>query len=140
MARKVEFVEIDLAGRDKGKVFKLTEMSAAQAERWAMRAFLAMARGGIDVPEDIASAGLAGIAVMGLKAVGAMQFADAETLMNEMFACVEAVPDPTKRAITTQLFDESIEEVATRLYLRKRVFGLHVDFSQLVGRLTSASP
>lgn len=140
MARREEFVTIPHEGRDKGKVFKLTEMFADQGERWAMRAFLAMARNGIEIPEEIATMGLAGVAALGIKAFGSMSGDDAEMLMAEMFRCVQAVPDATNTNITTPLFPESIEEILTRLYLRKRIFGLHVDFSKLAGALNLASP
>src|SRR5690242_21778037 len=40
-------------GRDKGKTYLLTEMSASQAEMWAARAFLAMANNGIEIPAQL---------------------------------------------------------------------------------------
>ena len=43
MARKVEYITIDQEGRDQGKTFKITEMPALKAEKWATRAFLALA-------------------------------------------------------------------------------------------------
>ena len=128
MARKVTTVVIGNAGRDHGKVFKLTEMPATQAEKWAMRAFLAMSRNGIEIPEDIASAGLAGIASIGIKAIGGMNFVDAEPLMDEMFACIAIIPDASKPGVSRGLIEDDIEEVATRLRLRKEIFGLHTDF------------
>jgi len=137
--RKTAIYTVARAGRDKGKQFLLTEMSAAQAERWAMRAFLAIARGGIEVPDDIAEAGLAGIATMGMKALGAMSFDDVELLANEMFTCIQAIPDPTNPTLVTPLFPESVADVATRLILRKEVFKLHVDFSSLADGLSLAS-
>ena len=137
--RKTADVTITAEGRDAGKVFRLTEMPAARAEKWAMRAFLGMARAGIEIPDNIANAGLAGIATIGLKAVGSMSFSDAELLLDEMFACIQAVPDPQNAARVRPLVENDIEEVATRLRLRKEVFDLHVSFSQLVAPLISAS-
>lgn len=138
MARKTEIVTIALNNRDKGKRFLLTEMPAAQAEKWAMRAFLALARNGVEVPDDIAESGLQGIAALGIKALGAVSWEDAELLADEMFTCVQAMPDDSNDGIVTKLFSESIEEPATRLYLRKRIFGLHVDFSKLAAPSKSA--
>ena len=74
MARNTATIVIDAAGRDHGKVFLLTELPALQAEKWAVRAFLAMSHNGIEIPEDIANSGLAGIASIGIKAIGAMAF------------------------------------------------------------------
>ena len=140
MTRKTLDVTITLPGRDKGKTFRIHEMDAARGEKWAMRAFLAMARAGFDIPDNVAEAGMAGIAAIGIRALGMMNWDDAERLADEMFTCVKAVPDPRNKLVETDLFDESIEEIATRLYLRKKVFGVHVDFSQLADLWTSASP
>ncbi len=129
MARKTALVVIEAQGRDHGKQFALREMPASQAEKWAMRALLALARAGIDLPDDPAEAGLPEIARIGLSALGAMAFADAEPLMDEMMACVRAVPDPARPAILRPLIEDDIEEVATRLHLRREVFQLHVGFS-----------
>ena len=137
--RKTLLITIDAEGRDFGKVFKLTEMSAVRAEKWAARAFLAMARSGIDIPDNIAEAGLAGIAAIGFRALGGMRFDDAEPLLDEMFATVELIPDPSRPNVARPLIESDIEEVATRLRLRKEVFSLHVDFSRAVGLLTSTS-
>ena len=39
--RKETFVTIETEGRDQGKVYKITEMPAAQAEWWGTRFMLA---------------------------------------------------------------------------------------------------
>lgn len=137
--RKTLTVTITAEGRDKGKQYLLTEMSATAAERWAAKAFLGLARSGLEVPEDLASLGLAGIAMIGFRAIGGMQFAEAQALLDEMFGCVQMIPDPSRPEVTRKLVEDDIEEVATRLRLRKEIFGLHVDFSSAGARLTSAS-
>ena len=129
MARKIATITIDAEGRDFGKVFKLTEMPASQGEKWAAKAFFALAKSGVEIPEDIANAGLAGIAVLGLKAIGGMSFIDAEPLLDEMFECVTYVPDPARPQVIRALIEDDIEEIATRLTLRKELFSLHVNFS-----------
>ncbi len=138
MARKEIFVTVTAEGRDQGKEFKLTEMPAMQAEKWAYRAFLALARGGIEIPEDIAESGLMGVAMVGLQMFGSMRWDDAEPLLDEMLPCVQAVPEPGNHGKVTPLFSSSIEEPSTLVFLRKQVFGLHVDFSKLVAASTSA--
>ena len=129
MARKIATVVIDAEGRDYGKVFQLREMPAMQAERWAMRALLALAKSGVEIPENIANAGLAGVAALGLKAFGGLDFADAEPLLTEMMSCVQIIPDPAKPQIVRFLVDDDIEEVPTLLKLRAEVFSLHTGFS-----------
>ena len=114
--------------RDKGKVFLLTEMSALQAERWAYRLFLALARAGVDIPDDISQAGMAGIAQLSFKMLGGMHWQDAEPLLEEMFACVRIIPDMSKAEFSRPLIDDDIEEIQTRMKLRWEVFQLHASF------------
>jgi hypothetical protein len=134
MARKSHTIVIEAEGRDKGKMFTIAEMPPSQAEKWAFRALLALAKSGVEVPDDIASAGLAGVAAMGIKAFSGLSFEDAEPLLDEMFAMVSFVPDPARPAIKRghggvgPLIEDDIEEISTRLRLRKELFFLHTNF------------
>jgi hypothetical protein len=114
-------------GRDAGKRFLITEMSAAKAEKWAHRALAAMARSGLEIPEHITRMGMAGVIAMGMKALLGADFRDAEPLMDEMFECIKSVQPamPQGRA----LVEDDTEEVATRLLLRSEVLELHAGFS-----------
>ena len=56
-----------------------------------------------------------------------------------MMACVQIQPNPAKPEVVRGLVSDDIEEVITRLQLRKAVFDLHVDFSQAAAQSTSAS-
>lgn len=134
MARKTLTYTVTSEGRDKGKVFSITEMSAHQAERWAARLLFALMNSGIEVPEDVSTMGLAGVAKLGFKALGSIPFELAEPLLDEMFECVKIMPNPSNPNIVRGLVEDDIEEVTTRLILRKEVFGLHVDF------FTNAAP
>ena len=129
MARNTKDVTITAEGRDKGKVFHLTEMPATQSEKWAFRLFLALSRAGFEVPDDIQAAGMAGIAALGLQSIGKLSWADAEPLIDEMFGCVQVVPDPSRPEVIRRLIESDIEEIGTRMFLRKEIFGLHVSFS-----------
>jgi hypothetical protein len=128
MARKEITITIEDSGRDQGKVFLIKEMAASQAEKWAARAFLALAKSGVDIPDDIENAGLAGIAALGVKALSGMTFAEAEPLLDEMMACVSIIPDPKRPSVTRHLIEDDIEEIKTRLKLRAEVFKIHFDF------------
>jgi hypothetical protein len=134
--RKVATVKIDEEGRDRGKVFILTEMPASQAEKWATRAILALGRSGIDIGV-LQHAGMAGIAVAGLRALAGIAFAEAEPLMDEMFRCIAIQPDPQRPDFARPLIEEDIEEVRTRARLRSEVFALHVGFSSADALWTS---
>jgi hypothetical protein len=128
MARKTLTYTVTDEGRDKGKVFILTEMAASQAERWALRALSALAASGVEVPDDIATAGLAGVARLGVQAFGGLPWEKAEPLIEEMFKCISILPDPSKPSVTRVLIEDDIEEVTTRLKLRIELFKLHMSF------------
>ena len=137
--RKTKHVTIDAEGRDKGKLFLITEMPASQAERWAFRAFQSLARSGVDIQDNIAGAGMAGMAVLGLKALAGIPFFEASELMDEMFSCIRIVRDPAHPETAMPLMEEDIEEVSTRLLLRTEVFELHTGFS-MAGVRQSLTP
>lgn len=125
--RKIKNIIITEEGRDKDKVFVLTEMAASQAEKWAARAVLALLKSGADLPE---TSGMAELAVAGLKALGQMPWELAEPLMDEMFACVKIWSDPSRTDVLPRpLVENDIEEIATRIHLRAEVFSLHTGFS-----------
>jgi hypothetical protein len=126
--RKTSIYTETADNRDKGKVFKLEEMSADQAEAWALKAFFAIMNAGIELPDEVADLGFAGIATAGLKALGKVDYETALPLLDEMMTCVQIIPDPAKPNVARALFPGDIEEVATKLKLRKAVFDLHVAF------------
>lgn len=132
MARKVKDVTIAAAGRDAGKVFRLTEMSALAAEKWAARAILALGRSGVDIDDEFRQAGTAAIITVGLRAFVGIDFADAEPLMDEMMACVEFVPDPQRPDVRRKIIsgeDGDIDEVETLVFLRGELMELHTGFT-----------
>jgi hypothetical protein len=137
MARRTATVTISAEGRDHGKQFFITEMPAMQAERWATKALLALSKSKFVIPEDIAKAGLAGIAALGKEALAGLSYEDAAPLLEEMLRCVKIIPDPSRPAVMRSDIECDIEEVSTLLTLRTEVFSLHVNFSPLVVTSTS---
>ena len=128
MARKQLDITISAEGRDKGKMFQITEMPASKAEKWAIRTMLALGKSGVEIPDNLQAQGMAGIASLGVRALTSLNFEDAEPLLAEMFDCVKCVPDPTRPEVTRALIEDDIEEVSTRLSLRKDILSLHIDF------------
>lgn len=131
MTRRTVTVEAQY-GRDKerGKKFLLTEMSAVRAEKWATRALIALINSGIQLTDDEASAGMAGIAQVAARGAfkftgGGMSFAEFEPLLDEMLECVQ-IKEP---AATRTLTEDDIEEVPTLFLLRSEVLKLHTGFS-----------
>lgn len=138
MSRRSEEVTISLDGRDKGKTFHLTEMHAVPAEKWATRALLALSHSGLQIDENIADAGWSALAVVGLKMLGGVAFAEAEPLLDEMMAQVKIVEQKITRPLTL----DDIEEVSTLVYLRGEVLALHLGFplGAAISKLTALAP
>jgi hypothetical protein len=112
--------------RDKGKTFYIREMGAVQAERWAMRALIAVSGPGASVPNKAGLASLANAKFSLLTMLGNIKWEVAQPLLDEMMACVQRKESPT--CIRT-LVEEDIDEVTTLLQLRKEVLELHLGFS-----------
>lgn len=133
MARK-EASFVAETGRDKGKVYNITEMSAYQAESWAIRVILAVGNAGIEIPDGLASQGMAGLMAVGYMNLLKIPFEAAKPLLDEMMGCVQFVPVAN---IKRQLIEDDIEEVKTRLEIRKAIWNLHMDFFLQENKLTS---
>lgn len=134
MARKTKLFTVPASddgreNRDVGKTFRITEMSAFDAEVWAQRAMLAMAQSGVPISEEVIRAGLGAVAAVGMRALLTMAFDDAKPLLDEMMKCVVFIPDRTKGDVTLPLDDIIVEEVSTLLALRAEVIEIHTGFS-----------
>ena len=130
MARKVVDVTIDAEGRDHGKLFRITEMSATQAEKWAFRAVLALGAAGVELPDGIAESGMAGLRHIALGLFLKIPFAEAEPLLDELFSCITILPNQKNPTVVRPLVPDDTEEVITRLRLRMEVVNLHLGFLQ----------
>jgi hypothetical protein len=137
MARRTREVTITDEGRDQGKVFFLTEMPAMQADRWSMRALMAIAHTGITIPEEVFSMGMAGIMALGIHSLVRLSASELLPLLDEIHdSCVAHIPDPAKPMVKLgkpggagPLPDNTIEEVKTYMTLRKELLSLHTGFS-----------
>lgn len=144
MARKTSRVTITAEGRDEGKTFVLTELPADQAEKWAIRALLALAQSGATVSTEAMQAGMAGLAAMGVQALAGVRWDTLEPLLDEMLPCIKYVhaTGATKTPIAQDIMpgeNSQIEEVATRMTLRFALWELHLGFSLPEVAPTSAS-
>lgn len=138
MARKeIDFTVTD-EGRDRGKVFRLREMPASQAEKWAMRALMLAAKNGVDIGES-EGLGMAGVAMLGVAAVMKASFYELEPLFDEMMGCITIKPDPNNPMVVRSLVEDDIEEVKTRIDLRREVLVLHMGFSPVAKGSTPSS-
>jgi hypothetical protein len=140
MARRVERITIRDKNRDHGKVFVITEMPADQAEWWAARALLALTNAGAEISEDARNAGMAGLAAVGLQSLANLKAETVKPLMDEMFDCVQYEHNPSHPLQSIIAGENSqIEEVSTRVQLRRAVLELHVGFSLAGAGSTTAS-
>lgn len=129
---KYKFVQINEPGRDQGKIFKITEWDVFTAEKWAARLICAMVRGGVDVPEGVLDMGMAGVTYLGARALGNIQYEDAEPLLDMMLSRIEYCPDQSKPELTRKLGSAGavdILELKTLFILRSEVIELHTGFS-----------
>jgi len=129
-------------GRDAGKIFRVTEMAASQAEKWAARVLLAMAKSNVQIPKEAARQGIMGLASVGMSAFSGITWELAEPLLDEMFRCVTCIlPEaPQGRPI----IESDIEEISTRFKLRmvwaEVQFGFFAGDSPLISGLSPAPP
>jgi len=126
--RKTAKYVVSEEGRDKGKTFVITEMPASKAESWAVKAILALMEGDVQIPAGFERMGMAGIAEIGIRALSGLKWEVAEPLLNEMWKCVQIMPDPSRPMVIRDLIEEDIEEVMTRIKIRLEIWNLHTDF------------
>lgn len=147
MGRKVEDVTVpaEWGGRDKGKVFRITESSAAEAEKWALRLGIVLKGTTAAIPESLAPLGMIAVAIRGFNSFLAadVDFNKLEPLLDDMMKCIQLVRDPSARDQKTGdliasalVSDDDIEEVKTRVWLRSEVLRIHTNFSFVEAALT----
>lgn len=118
-------VDVAGVGRDSARVYRITEMSAFKAEKWAIRALWVIAAKGIDLPDVLDNAPFAELIKTGLTALFKVDFKDAEPLLDEMMACVTLVTEAGTRQL---IMSDDFADPRTLIKLRKEVFNLHTDF------------
>lgn len=152
MARKTKTV-LATFGRDDGKSFLITELSATQGDAWANKTLSAAAQGGVDVrnmefqkiaeimningegkkaieegrPVDIVG-GMLELANLSITALGNIEYEVLQEQLDTLIErCVQVLPSGgIPRPLLS--IDDEIEEIATLWLLRKEAFTLHVDF------------
>ena len=136
MARKESIFTVADEGRDKGKTFLIRELSAAEQELWAGEVFFALLNTGVELPPGlldprggVQGLGMAELASLSFEAFSKLSFESARPLLEKMWDCVQLIPNPKEPRVVRPLMQEDdIEEVKTRLALRKAIFDLHFDF------------
>jgi len=153
MARKEKIFTVTANGRDKGKQFKITEMSARSGEEWAFKVASALISTGIQVPDHITKSlvamsaekpggpdeaaqemhdsimgsGMVALAKFGITALAKVPFEYSKPLMDQLLTCVEYVATAN---VSIPLDESHIEEPSTYFRLKVEAFKLHVAFLQ----------
>ena len=147
MARRTERLTIpgtrseEPGERDNGKVFVLAEMDAYSGQDWAMRALLALAASGVQLPDGALNSGMAGLAGFGVMALLQAPYGALKPLLDEMLAQAKYEHHDTKgKAMPPQPIVQGpncqIEEIKTFLTLHKALLQLHTGFSLAVATPT----
>lgn len=126
---KTARIVISAKGRDNGKIFHITEAPTALQEDFALRVFFAALNAGAEIPEGVAEMGIPGLMQMGYKGLSLIPYDKMKPLLEEMMTLITYQPDRDKPEMTRPLgWDGDIEELTTRLLLRKEIFKLHTSF------------
>lgn len=129
--------------RDNGKTFVMHEMDAYTGQDWALRALLALAASGAELPEGALQTGMAGIAGFGITALLRAPYGALKPLLDEMLAQVQYAhkPNDPKHPLTpiNPGPNCAVEEIKTFLTLQLRLFKFHTGFSPAVAPPPMAS-
>lgn len=135
MARKeIPFI-VEEEGRDKGKEFLITEMSAWDADSLAQDIFRAMGDSNYSsIPADVIAMGCAGLATVGLSVISASSPEVARQLRDRLMSTVEIIitndGQRQQRKVNGSL---DFEEVSTIRSLLDKVFQVNFDFLTIAG-------
>jgi len=126
MRKEIEITIED--GRDTGKVFKIVEMGAVQADRWATKALCLFGRAG----QNISALGKMNIVDL-LSAFSSVQYEEAQPLLDELLACASFKKDGVYVNLKGSMVDATIEEWTTLFRLRVEALKLILGFLEQGG-------
>ncbi|MFE0408899.1 hypothetical protein ACFW0S_09015 [Citrobacter freundii] len=135
MARKEIPYIVEEEGRDKGKEFLITEMSAWDADSLAQDIFRAMGDSNYSsIPADVIAMGCAGLATVGLSVISASSPEVSRQLRDRLMSTVDIIitndGQRQQRKVNGSL---DFEEVSTIRNLLDKVFQVNFDFLTIAG-------
>lgn len=117
-------VEITIEeGRDKGKTFKITEMSATQADRWTLKVLCLFGKGGIFL-EELSKMDFNTI----IKIIGDVSYDMAEPLLDELLECASFKKDGVYVPMKGSMIESVVEDFRTLYRLRLEALQLVLGF------------
>ncbi|HHK9580557.1 TPA: hypothetical protein ACQZIS_001835 [Citrobacter braakii] len=135
MARKeIPFI-VETEGRDKGKEFLITEMSAWDADTLAQDIFRAMGDSNYSsIPADVIAMGCAGLATVGLSVISASSPEVARQLRDRLMSTVDIIITNEGRRQQRKVNGSlDFEEVSTIRSLLDKVFEINFNFLTIAG-------
>ncbi|HEC1649040.1 TPA: hypothetical protein R1156_000948 [Yersinia enterocolitica] len=135
MSRKQITYIVEDEGRDKGKEFIITEMSAWDAEELSEEIYRAMGHGEFNsLPSDVVSMGVAGLATVGISVLAAAPASVSRPISDRILSTVEIVITNEGKDITRSIKPIDFEEISTIRTLKDKVFELNFGFLSLAAK------
>ncbi|CQI88901.1 Uncharacterised protein [Yersinia rohdei] len=135
MSRKQITYIVEDEGRDKGKEFIITEMSAWDAEELSEEIYRAMGHGEFNsLPADVVSMGVAGLATVGVSVLAAAPASVSRPISDRILSTVEIVITNEGKDITRSIKPIDFEEISTIRTLKDKVFELNFGFLSLAAK------
>ncbi|ENF3463380.1 hypothetical protein SM871_004427 [Yersinia enterocolitica] len=135
MSRKQITYTVEDEGRDKGKEFIITEMSAWDAEELSEEIYRAMGHGEFNsLPADVVAMGVAGLATVGVSVLAAAPASVSRPISDRILSTVEIVITNEGKDITRSIKPLDFEEISTIRTLKDKVFELNFGFLSLAAK------
>ncbi|MFP1876254.1 hypothetical protein [Lonsdalea quercina] len=135
MSRKQITYIVEDEGRDKGKEFLITEMSAWDAEELAEEIYRAMGQGEFNsLPADVVAMGSAGLATVGMSVLSAAPARTSRPIADKLLSTVEIVITHEGKETRRKVKPIDFEEVPTIRALKDKVFELNFGFLALAAK------
>ncbi|WP_413534374.1 hypothetical protein [Rahnella inusitata] len=132
MSRKQVTFIVEDEGRDKGKEFLITEMSAWDAEELAEEIYRAMGQGEFNsLPADVVAMGVAGLATVGMSVLSAAPAHVSRPISDKLLSTVDIIISHDGKENQRKVKPIDFEEVATIRALKDKVFELNFGFLAL---------
>ncbi|HFR9155110.1 hypothetical protein [Yersinia enterocolitica] len=135
MSRKQITYTVEDEGRDKGKEFIITEMSAWDAEELSEEIYRAMGHGEFNsLPADVVAMGVAGLATVGISVLAAAPASVSRPISDRILSTVEIVITNEGKDINRAIKPIDFEEISTIRTLKDKVFELNFGFLSLAAK------
>lgn len=135
MSRKQVTYTVEDEGRDKGKEFIITEMSAWDAEELSEEIYRAMGHGEFNsLPADVVAMGVAGLATVGVSVLAAAPASVSRPISDRILSTVEIVITNEGKDIARAIKPIDFEEISTIRTLKDKVFELNFGFLSLAAK------